>query len=200
MVESNWEQKSKSHRNRLRLLLVIGVPVIIVSGIIFQNNRDLFHSEPIKKKEIVKTKNLFLTKSVQKKRINVKNDSQFKDLSPKKDRIAVIADRSPVIKNIEVLTSLVSVASIELRDRKDIRIKLSLEFFYTDVKRSSELMLRRSEISVLVKNILRKKDLREIKKDSLEIEIKKELNGIFDQMSLKDIKIREIQTEKVQTP
>ena len=44
-LETEWEASRKTHRKRWRIILYTLIPLSIVGGIIFYNNRDLLNDE-----------------------------------------------------------------------------------------------------------------------------------------------------------
>lgn len=86
-----------------------------------------------------------------------------------------------------------------IENRKDIVISLSLELFYKDSTFRSAILFRRNEIKVMIMRVIRKKVLSEMKITVLEKELMKDINSIFDRPTVSQLKIRNIQIEKVST-
>ena len=88
----------------------------------------------------------------------------------------------------------------EVSDRTDIRLKISIALFFSDEKMRQEILIRRNEIKIIIKSIISSKVMGLVKKDTIEPELKKAVNGMFSREVLTDIVLKDIQIEKVTKP
>lgn len=209
MVESNWDASRKAFRKRVNLLLSIGIPLFIVIGIIFYNNRDVVFSQPVNQtvsEEIKPVKRVVTEEKKLERSVVVKQD-QINASKKEADSVSSkqLADSIRSEKNIAFETKIydsVRVSGIECRpdDRPDVVLNLSLMLYFTAKDMRSEIMLRREEIRVIARKVLHSRDFKTIKKEIIEPELRSAIKDIFDNRNLDDVKIVGLQIEKVQTP
>lgn len=217
MTEQNWDASRRAFRKRINIFLSILIPLVIVSGVIFYNNRDVLFENtlnadtPVKKRDgSIETKSVHKPAVVKsdtvKKTVAVKSDTVKNSVSVKLDNEkkndTILAGSVSKLDNKLKMRDSVRISGIDIipEDRKDVIIELTLELFFEDVDLCSEILLRREEIRVISRNILRNRSLNEIKKKLIEPELRDAISLIFDNKNLNDVKILRLQIEKVRTP
>lgn len=104
------------------------------------------------------------------------------------------------VKSPEVLTASLPGIECWVNDRKDLRIILDLEVQFSDELMRKEILLKRDDLKVLVKKTLSKKNLGEVKKEQLRVELTDVMNGIFDHRTITGTVIKNLQIEKAVKP
>ena len=182
MTESNWERSQRRFLRRVQVALCAGIPLLVVAGIIYINNRDVLR------------------------------DSTADSTKPEKksESVVQIADTGMMHKNAEpvaVQVKKVHPLSIQLppvscrvSDRGDLRILIALEVFYDDGDMTQEILLRQKEMNVMVQRVFANRVLADIRKERTTNEILDAINSIFDRKTLNSIQFRKFQIEKVETP
>lgn len=195
MAQTNWDASNKAFRKRLKISLSVVIPLILVSGIIFYNNRDVVL---VSDKPLADEKKTLDSSLVQQKQ-------QLDTVSRKDDargKRAASAGSEEMISSAKNSIDSVRVSGIEFspEDRPDLLLKVTLKILFTDKKMHSEIMLRRDEIRVIARKRLAARPFRTIKKEIIEPELYSALKDIFDNKNLDDVDVVGLQIEKVQTP
>ncbi|HEX3020231.1 MAG TPA: hypothetical protein VHP36_08005 [Chitinispirillaceae bacterium] len=166
-----------------------------MSCIIYYNNREIVF-EPGNKTAAQKTVHADSVVQKQKQVIATKIVNSAVDSA--KELIKFKAESDSQKKRFDS----VLVSGIEFRpdDRHDVMLKLSLRLCFADSGMRSEILLRREEIRVIARNIMHNLEFGAIKKETLEPRICLAVKSIFDSRNLDDVKIAELQIEKVQKP
>lgn len=193
MAESNWDVSRRKHRKRKTIALCTVIPLAVVGGIIYYNNRDVV---------LVKTGNQVV--AVKAKQIDSGGEHQ------KQIRVPEVVDKS---SSDSIRSELVSdpekkfydslrVSGIEFRPvgRPDVLLRLTLMLFFSDNSLRSEILLRREEIRVITRKVIHNLEFGAIQKETLEPRVCFAIRKIFENKSLDDVKIADIQIEKVQKP
>lgn len=81
--------------------------------------------------------------------------------------------------------------------RPDIRLNIELEVICKNQKAETEILVRKNDIQTIVRSVLKNKELGDIKKGSLQEELVKAINGIFDMDLLAEVEFRSFHIEKV---
>ena len=193
MAESNRDASRRKYRKRITVVLYIAIPLAVVGGVIYYNNRDVV---------LIKLGNQVA--SVKVKQI----DSIGED--NKQIRASGVDDRSlndsikaePVSDSKKKFYDSLRVSGIEFRpvDRPDVELRLTLMLFFSDNSLRSEILLRREEIRVITRKVIHNLEFGAIRKETVEPQVCFAIKKIFENKNLVDVKIADIQIEKVQKP
>ncbi len=196
MTESNWDASRRKHRRRLTVALFTVIPLIIVGGIIYYNNRDVVLNKPGK---LVDASREGGADGVEGKQKQTKAAGIADSIS----KPASDSNRPEVVSGLPKKKSFdsVRVSGIELRthDRPDVVLKFTISLFFTDSSMRSEILLRREEIRVVARKVLHNLAFGAIKKETVESRVGLAIKEIFENRNL-DVKIADLQIEKVQKP
>jgi len=193
MAESNWDASRRKHHKRISVVLFIVIPLAIVGGIIYYNNRDVVLIKPGKQVVSVKVKQIDSvgedTKQIRESEIVNKTLTD-----------SIIAE--PVSDSEKKFYDSLRVSGIEFRpvDRPDVILRLSLMLFFSDDNLRSEILLRREEIRVITRKVIHNLEFGAIRKETVEPQVCFAIKKIFENKNLIDVKIADIQIEKVQKP
>ncbi|NLW32366.1 MAG: hypothetical protein GXY77_13025 [Fibrobacter sp.] len=168
-----------------KILYIQGIAAIVFAIIIFLNNRDYFSdvflSEKTGKSDQLPKLNLSLEESFN-------NDFMNSGESDLKDSV-----ENPIFfQKIKVSDCIIS-------NRPDIRLNLEFEMWYENQIMGPEIIIRKNDIQTIVKNVLRVKELGEIKKEQLRKELIETINSIFEMDILTEIKFRSFHIEKAES-
>jgi hypothetical protein len=84
-----------------------------------------------------------------------------------------------------------------LESRKDLVIYLSLELFFNEIEKRTDILFRREGIKVIVMRSVKGKELAEMKIGELESQLLHDINRLFEHPDIiTTLKIRNIQVEK----
>ncbi len=164
------------------------IPLAIVGGIIYYNNRDVVLIKPGNQVVPVKEKQI---------------DSVGEDKKQVADSSSSDSIKSELVTDSEKkFYDSLMVSGIEFRpvDRPDILLRLTLMLFYSDSSLRSEILLRREEIRVITRKVIHNLEFGAIQKETIEPRIRLAISKIFENKNLDNVKIEGIQIEKVQKP
>ena len=168
-----------------KILYIPGIAAIVFAIIIFLNNRDYFSksflSETTGKSDQLPKLNVSLEESFN-------NDFMNSGESDLKDSVEKL-----------VFFQKIKVSDCIISNRPDIRLNLELEIWYENQKMGPEIIIRKNDIQTMVKNVLRVKELGEIKKEQLRKELIEAINSIFEMDILTEIKFRSFHIEKAES-
>ncbi len=105
-------------------------------------------------------------------------------------------DQSVITTHSEMHSESLPPFSCRLESRKDIVIGLSLELFFNDAAKRSEIRLRREEIKIMVMRELRDMRLSGVRIGELEKRLLPGINSLFDVNVINALKIKNITVEK----
>jgi hypothetical protein len=156
-----------------------------VGGIIYYNNRDVVLVKPGKQAASVK----------------VKQDDSVGAPGGIAKSLSDSIGSAPVSSENKSYDSL-RVSGIEFSpvDRPDVVLRLTLMLFFSDNSLRSEILLRREEIRVVTRKLIHNLEFGAIQKETLEPRLRFAISKIFENENLDDVKITDIQIEKVQKP
>jgi hypothetical protein len=225
MRESSWEaSRRKQHKTKLLFFLIV-VPVLVLAGILFTNNRDLI-DRALKSRSIHQMKGTIQTALSPDSARTVSSDSTAPSAAsapsspvpvlknsekavPQKNQVAEepavykpVAGNTPemISPPMEKLPKLRSIVlpsfPCRIESRKDVVIYLSLELFFNDIEKRSAILLRREDIKVMAMRTVHGKELNDIKIGELESQLLQNINKIFEHAEITAVKIGNIQVEK----
>ena len=221
MSESSWESSRKSFRKKIIFSAAIVFPFLLVSSILFINNRDLItktiepksvSAESSSRESVQETE-----KKTEKSSSTSESSSSSGDIlkktpvekieaSPLKESIVpeqqkksvkAVKDHTEKKQQSKSFSERLAPIRCRIENRKDVVINLSLELFFNDPEKRAAIRLRREDIKIMVWRTMRLKELSEIKIGELEKQLFKEINSIFEVDDLNSLKIRNIHVEKV---
>jgi len=200
------------------------IPLSIVGGIIFYNNRDLLNDESDATETVGVTWSDTALKDLKESSDSTRDSSGIgkppvitdpvtdsgstykthvfeKVVEPQRDSAGSIQGLKG-IGNAKGYgqSEVISNISCRINDKNGITVRVSLELFYRDSSDRSQILLRRDQIRVVVQKLLRYKDLGGLKKDLIEPELTNVINGVFSRTVFHKIEIKDMQIEKVQRP
>jgi hypothetical protein len=223
-MSTNWEDKAKKNKN---IPLVILLSILLVISIIFVfNNLDIFttreesvgitekeekktEKKPLKiekkeKKRTLKTKQKEKKKpeknrkkiskkeaSVQKKNTSIIDSSNI--VPSGKDAASILKDSSKSLLSVEL-----SGVKCAIADRKNLKIKVHLRFYFKGERLRKEILLKRENLKIMIKRVLKRKKHSEIIADALRIELIKEVNILLEQGKIENIEFLDFQPVKTQ--
>lgn len=192
MAESNWDASRRKRHKRISVVLFIVIPLAIVGGIIYYNNRDVVLIKPGNQVVSVKVKQIDSVGEDTKIRASEVVDKTLTD--------SIIAE--PVSDSEKKSYDSLRVSGIEFRpvDRPDVMLRLTLMLFFSDNNLRSEILLRREEIRVITRKVIHNLEFGAIRKETVEPQVCFAIRKIFENKNLVDVKIADIQIEKVQKP
>jgi hypothetical protein len=101
-----------------------------------------------------------------------------------------------------VIPSKTEVDSVEIGEvpcamlnRRDITVRIVL-VVYCDKAKRAEVVLRRDALAVVTRDLIRKRDIEEIRFDALEPELLRSMNLVFDTHTITGIAFRSVRIEK----
>jgi hypothetical protein len=224
MADSEWESIRKKSSNRIRYGIGIGIPVVLLAGFLFYNNRDLFNSS-ILNEDAVKQSDTTLEKSLpdsiagnEVKHISVKledstvkkTDSVTVSVIPeiKKTDSKKAFDKSSG-KKIEVIDIPVTAttmpgSSLELSsvrchtaDKNGPILDLSVELKSAQGAIEKNILIMRDELRVLIQNVVRSKEVNTLSREQLKTEIIQSVNKYIGKDVFNELKFTEFKVEKV---
>jgi hypothetical protein len=115
---------------------------------------------------------------------------------------AVPKKREPPEKPKPEVSSKTAVDSVEIGEvpcsvlnRRDITVRIVLVVYCAKVKRA-EVVFKRDALAVVTRNVLRTRDLEEVRFDALEPELITSMNLVFDTRTITGIAFRSVKIEK----
>ncbi len=193
MAQSNLDASRRKHHKRITVILFTVIPLVVVVGIIYYNNRDVVIIKPGKQVVSVTVKQID----------SVGEDTKHiraSEVVNKSLTDSIIAE--PVSDPEKKLCDSLRVSGIEFRpvDRPDVILRLTLMLFFSDNNLRSEILLRREEIRVITRKVIQNLEFGAIRKETVEPQVCFAIRKIFENKNLIDVKIADIQIEKVQKP
>ena len=203
MEGSEWESIRKSYKKRIVISFLISIPVFILSGIFFYNNRDFFRSNTLE--EAASNQASSLTDSLM---IDTLVEDSIKDKSTVLDsdsHSSFVLEIQPEIKKVNdestkpLLQSSVILPRIECWtfDRRDLKLVMSLELYFQGHKSDKDIAVMRNDLKVVIQRLVSGKELNSIKKEILKSEIIHSVNDMLGTDFFKDLKIVDFKIEKV---
>lgn len=226
MADSEWESIRKKTRNRIRYGVGIGIPVLLVAGFLFYNNRDLLGSS-VQIEEAVKQSDSALVKSlpdsipgkdpddhkvvkqeskdsVLKKTdsVDVQVEPEIKKAAGKKaidepaGTTAEVIDTPEAAVMPEAILELVSI-SCRTADQNGPTLSLSVALKSAQQHIDTKILGMRDELRVLIQNAVRSKEISTLSKEQLKTEIIQSVNKYIGKETFNDLKFTEFKVEKV---
>ncbi len=226
MADSEWESIRKKTRNRIRYGIGIGIPVLILAGFLFYNNRDLFNSsvqsdETVERADTAEMKSLPASAAVHDEDSNKSvsfesNDSVVKntdnvtmsvasEIKKTENYKTVAASPDSKLKVIEVpKTVALSGTSLELSsircrtaDQNGLVLDLSVELLSAKDAIEKKILIMRDELRVLIQNTVRSKEVNTLSREQLKAEIIESVNKYIGKEVFNNLKFTEFKVEKV---
>lgn len=211
-MSSNWEEKAKSNKN---IPLIILLSILLVISIVFVcNNFEIFTTKVEETDVNKKIERKTAQKALKKERIEKKKPEKRKkqrppkkassrkkesaivdssnNVSSNKDAASIFKDTSNSLLSVELPTVTCATA-----DKKNLTIKIRLRFYFRGEKLRKEILLKRENLKIMVKRVLKRKKHSEIIADDLRIELVKEINLLLEQGQIENIEFLDFQPVKI---
>lgn len=210
-MSTNWEDKVNKSKN---IPLIILFSILLVLAIIFVcNNIEIFSTGEESVDSTQNEERKIRIKTEKKEKIKKKKSRKDKEKKAKKgpssqkkeppavdsanivpsdtDAASILKDTSKSLLSVEL-----SGITCVLADREDLIIKIRLRLLCKGEKLRKEILLKRENLKILVKRVLKKKNHSEIIVDALRTELIKEMNNFLEQGQIENIKFLDFQPVK----
>jgi hypothetical protein len=218
MAESSWEAHTRRQPWLWKWPLLILI-VIVAVGIIIYNNRDVISGTAVAQEKPDSLTSVSFSvvsddraaagpqrrvESASAARPEVRKGSVVPVDRQMTASVPSVLRKGPELpeKPKPVIPSKTEVDSVEIGEvpcamlnRRDITVRIVL-VVYCDKAKRAEVVLRRDALAVVTRDLIRKRDIEEIRFDALEPELLRSMNLVFDTHTITGIAFRSVRIEK----
>ncbi|MDD5674395.1 MAG: hypothetical protein PHC61_09535, partial [Chitinivibrionales bacterium] len=112
---------------------------------------------------------------------------------PRESQASVDPSAAPSLQQSIKLESI----GCTIQGRKDLRVFIALELFFTGDSARQEILLKREDLKIIVKQVVAAKSLDDMIVESLRPQLKTALNRLVTHAAIADLEFRDFRIEKV---
>jgi hypothetical protein len=216
MAESEWETIRKNSKKRIAYIAGISLPVVLIAGFFFYNNRDIL-SNNTEKEVITSSDSIQVVHHKQSPEMETDDSIEISDpdtfhshsvsdsttvvvSETKQLEIGSVPKTEPSVDNLPVAgtVSSLELSSITCRttDRSELQLLLSVQLIGSVPLINTRILMMRDELKVIVQSVVRGKEFGTLKKENLKNEIIGSVNKYIGKDVFGDLKFTEFKVEK----
>jgi flagellar basal body-associated protein FliL len=216
MAESEWETIRKNSKKRIAYIIGLSLPVLLIAGFFFYNNRDILSNNT--EKEVIQSSDSIQVEQHEQSP-EMENDDSIEISEPDTFHSHLVSDSTPVVvsetkrldlssvpkvePSVEKLPIAGSVSSLELSsiicrtsDRNELQLLLSVQLIGNVPVIHKKILMMRDELKVIVQSIVHEMEFGTLKKETLKKEIIASINKYVGEDVFSDLKFTEFKVEK----